>query len=1007
MKSFVTSLIICSAGISLAGFFYMILQPLFRKHYSSKAMYYAWLPVLLALLIPFRIQVENPPLQNLIAKITLVYEISIEEQTARQQKKLETQGQKNSANTTINKIDPVLNAAVSDENALHFLPENSNPVSAPLVKDKPVFINWWQVAFALWIIGAAAVMGYAFYKHIRFKAALKRWREKVTDPLYLTVFENIKKEMTITKSIGLYTCSFAGSPMMGGIKNPTILLPDERIDEEEIYLILKHELVHFKRKDLWYKVLVLLASAIHWFNPLMILIAKNINILCEISCDDQVVRNADEAMRLKYSETIIGLMKNSGSLGTQLSTSFNGGKKGMKKRLLSIMDTGKKKIGFLLVAFVLVLTLAAGFAVAAQKEPDKTETKQAEEVNKSNSLREEWDKEIYWKVVNKVIENNGWEDLESYYIQIDDYVQETKTFNRNIATLRKGAGEDFERKGVFIILRMDTEDKLRTYGGPFESEEEIILDLPIFLQNEIKSGNIDQEEIDSILKNYREPITSFNSYKIWKQQANSQWFDENNGEEYTLESFYYNQKEVSLRSIDSAERQNQSDNAQKAKGYELYINYATGTFGYAGPYNNMDELVLSAKSLLEKAEEEGKLTAEEADAILKGLNDNTQDNAEKESLYWEYDSQLLEEKIAEKGWDKVDGYEVAIDVYDQTQKTMNKNNTESTVYKIEKGFGYVEKKGVIVEIRPEHGERKMFGPFETREELFEDISPYLKEQVTKGTMAQSEADLIINQYKEYVLTFDSNNVRMKNQVNMAFFEDKTETENHYYIESQKYYQNIGFHYRHVITIGSSVEKMQKNPSKTDGYDLVIYFKPPEEATGIEAYQTSDQGYLGPYETKEELLVNAALYLQELAAKGKITQQEADEILSALKKEKTANDKLVEELGKENFAWMDENLENNKKYTVKEYRYNQLEALVEKNDIEIVYNGNNKEAEPVEGYAGYKMIMEFSDGNEGVVGPYITMEEFLGKTSFYLQELVHQGKISQEEMIMVLSEITKK
>jgi len=130
---------------------------------------------------------------------------------------------------------------------------------------------------------------------------------------------------------------------MIGFVNPRILLPKSDIEEDELRFILRHELVHYKRKDLWYKCLVLIATAIHWFNPIVYLMAEAIDILCEMSCDAEVIRSTDADTRQHYSETIIGVVKYQSKMKTALSTNFYGGKKGMKNRIFSIMDTGKKR----------------------------------------------------------------------------------------------------------------------------------------------------------------------------------------------------------------------------------------------------------------------------------------------------------------------------------------------------------------------------------------------------------------------------------------------------------------------------------------------------------------------------------------------------------------------------------------------------------------------------------------------------------------------------------------
>jgi hypothetical protein len=69
--------------------------------------------------------------------------------------------------------------------------------------------------------------------------------------------------------------------------------------------------------------------------------------------------------RQSYGEAIIGVVKYQSKLKTALSTNFYGGKKGMKTRILSIMDSGKKKTGMVVICGILILTMGTGFAFAA------------------------------------------------------------------------------------------------------------------------------------------------------------------------------------------------------------------------------------------------------------------------------------------------------------------------------------------------------------------------------------------------------------------------------------------------------------------------------------------------------------------------------------------------------------------------------------------------------------------------------------------------------------------
>jgi beta-lactamase regulating signal transducer with metallopeptidase domain len=53
------------------------------------------------------------------------------------------------------------------------------------------------------------------------------------------------------------------SPALIGFINHKIILPNKDYNQEEIKWILRHELIHLKRKDNLLKLLLMIASAIH------------------------------------------------------------------------------------------------------------------------------------------------------------------------------------------------------------------------------------------------------------------------------------------------------------------------------------------------------------------------------------------------------------------------------------------------------------------------------------------------------------------------------------------------------------------------------------------------------------------------------------------------------------------------------------------------------------------------------------------------------------------------
>lgn len=83
---------------------------------------------------------------------------------------------------------------------------------------------------------------------------VRRWSDPVTDAKVQGILDSVRSELGIKKHIGLCVCESVTSPMFIGFIQPVILLPRVKLSDDEVYLILKHELIHLKRHDLWCKV---------------------------------------------------------------------------------------------------------------------------------------------------------------------------------------------------------------------------------------------------------------------------------------------------------------------------------------------------------------------------------------------------------------------------------------------------------------------------------------------------------------------------------------------------------------------------------------------------------------------------------------------------------------------------------------------------------------------------------------------------------------------------------
>ena len=339
MKSFMITLFTCSVTMSVLALVYVMVMSFMPRRYSVKGRYYAWLIIVIGLIFPFRPQWNHALIQIDIPAHNPVKMVG------------SLDGEKAAILPAGNESLMAGQSIISPDN-----PAQSRAVPIRL---------FWQAAALIWLAGMFTSLGYHGFIHYRFVSGTKRISEPVTNEQTIVLLENLKNEMGIEKKIGLYQCPYIGSPMLLGFLYPRILLPAADFGREKTSFILKHELVHFKRKDIIYKVLVLIAMAMHWFNPLVYLLAKIIDSLCEMSCDISVVQDADADMRQSYSETIIDIVKYQSKFNTILATNFYGGKKGMKKRITSIMDASKKRAGIAIFLAILALTAGTSYAFAA------------------------------------------------------------------------------------------------------------------------------------------------------------------------------------------------------------------------------------------------------------------------------------------------------------------------------------------------------------------------------------------------------------------------------------------------------------------------------------------------------------------------------------------------------------------------------------------------------------------------------------------------------------------
>lgn len=242
--------------------------------------------------------------------------------------------------------------------------------SAGLTVQKPsVQVPVGRILFYLWAAAAVLAAAWQMAAYGRFCRSVRRSGQAVADQALLAVLAEESQRLGITRPISLVQTAAVKGPLLMGFVRPQLLLPAKGISPAEAVFILRHELTHYKRCDLWLKLLLCAARCVHWFNPAVYLLVRAASEDMELACDSAVAKGLDKEARYQYGQCILHTAAGGKKAQSGLTTCFNSSKEGMKMRLREVMSHQPKKRGLVLLAAVLASMLILGGCFAlGQKE---------------------------------------------------------------------------------------------------------------------------------------------------------------------------------------------------------------------------------------------------------------------------------------------------------------------------------------------------------------------------------------------------------------------------------------------------------------------------------------------------------------------------------------------------------------------------------------------------------------------------------------------------------------
>ena len=328
MNEFIKILLSLSVSGALLLLLILGLKPLYKNKFSKRWQYYIWIVVALRFLLPFT------PDTTIIGSLF---------------EKFDTTAITNEIPTNPNVPVP---ADTGNSKAEPIQPNREITTAAmrePVNKYVCLFFIWSALALVLFVRKITVYQGFIQY--------IKAGNKEVSDIKILNLLSDCEEKLNIKTRVELSCNPLIASPMLIGFFRPRIILPVGELEDKELSYIFVHELTHYKQRDMFYKWLIQIVVCVHWFNPFVYLLEKEVNKSCELSCDEKVLSVLDDKAKREYGDTLISFLKSSNLYKSSLaSVTLTEGAEQLKERLGAIMKFRKKSK--VVIAITTIFTVA-------------------------------------------------------------------------------------------------------------------------------------------------------------------------------------------------------------------------------------------------------------------------------------------------------------------------------------------------------------------------------------------------------------------------------------------------------------------------------------------------------------------------------------------------------------------------------------------------------------------------------------------------------------------------
>lgn len=236
-----------------------------------------------------------------------------------------------------------------------------------------IFAGIQTAAAIVWLSGICLLMARQIVEYALLVRLAAGYADRVMMPEQRAFLDGLKEQYGIRRRVFLYEAPEKEYTMTFGFFRPVIVCGKETASREA-ELLVRHELVHIKRMDAFWKMFMQFAAMLHWWNPLVWKLRRDFEQDCECSCDEIVMQEktgeeVKEYLRLMIEEA---QEKKTEKVSMRWKSGFGDDAQKIKERMENLMKR-KKWSRVAAVTLVTVLAFANSMTVFAYRNPVERE----------------------------------------------------------------------------------------------------------------------------------------------------------------------------------------------------------------------------------------------------------------------------------------------------------------------------------------------------------------------------------------------------------------------------------------------------------------------------------------------------------------------------------------------------------------------------------------------------------------------------------------------------------